>query len=228
MDFLNDLQLKIVVGNREKKKKIDAFITSNNVILSNESVETFDVDCDVLDHNPIGAVLTFKDLVVVSQTKEQVFFKVYVKLIRYAEIFSRNSCGKKIFLKFASDSPMCFFKSVLILNEFQQIPKSTVTTRKVQDNGDNDKVSTKKKETEKRRHLSKKIEEKASVNKSLEEQPTERRRPNKKIGERVVTVASGDNLIAEPKKKVPADRETKEVRRKTVKPPVAIRKSQAN
>ena len=227
MDFLNDLQLKIVVGNREKKKKkIDAFITSNNVILSNESVETFDVDCDVLDHNPIGAVLTFKDLVVVSQTKEQVFFKVYVKLIRYAEIFSRNSCGKKIFLKFASDSPMCFFKSVLILNEFQQIPKSTVTTRKVQDNGD--KVSTTKKETEKRRQISKKFEEKISVNKSLEEQPTERRRSNKKIGERVVTVASGDNLIAEPKKKVPADRETKEVRRKTVKPPVAIRKSQAN
>ena len=226
MDFLNDLQLKIVVGNREKKKKIDAFITSNNVILSNESVETFDVDCDVLDHNPIGAVLTFKDLVVVSQTKEQVFFKVHVKLIRYAEIFSRNSCVKKIFLKFASDSPMCFFKSVLILNEFQQIPKSTVTTRKVQDNGD--KVSTTKKETEKRRQISKKFEEKISVNKSLEEQPTERRRSNKKIGERVVTVASGDNLIAEPKKKVPADRETKEVRRKTVKPPVAIRKSQAN
>ena len=76
---MNDLQLKIFVGNREKKKKIDAFITSSNVILSNASVETFDVDSDVLDHNPIGAVLAFKDLVVVSQTKEQVFFKVHIR-----------------------------------------------------------------------------------------------------------------------------------------------------
>lgn len=73
MDFLKDLRLNINVGNRDKnKKKIDAFITSNDVILSNKYVETFNVDSDVLDHNPIGAVLAFKDLIVITQTKKQV------------------------------------------------------------------------------------------------------------------------------------------------------------
>ncbi len=77
MDFLKDLRLNINVGNRDKnKKKIDAIITSNDVILSNKSVETFNVDSDVLDHNPIGAVLAFKDLIVITQTKKQVSFLV--------------------------------------------------------------------------------------------------------------------------------------------------------
>jgi hypothetical protein len=58
--------LKIVVGTREKKMKIDAIIMSDNVNLSNESVETFEVNDEVFDHNPIGAVLSF------THTKEQV------------------------------------------------------------------------------------------------------------------------------------------------------------
>jgi hypothetical protein len=67
------LELKIFVGTREKnKQKIDAFITSRNVVLSHDSVETFEVDNGVLDHNPIGAVLALEDLVAVTQTKDLV------------------------------------------------------------------------------------------------------------------------------------------------------------
>lgn len=46
--------------------KIDAIIMSDNVNLSNKCVETFEVNDEVFDHNPIGAVLSF------THTKEQV------------------------------------------------------------------------------------------------------------------------------------------------------------
>jgi hypothetical protein len=57
--------LKIFVGAREKKKKIDA-VVSNFVkfLTTNQLVKTFFVDINVLDHNFIATLLAFRDLVV--------------------------------------------------------------------------------------------------------------------------------------------------------------------
>lgn len=65
--LLEDLQLKIVVGDRDKKQKIDCFILSEN--LSVKKVETVDVDNDVLDHNPIGLQVVFDDIKLVDKMR---------------------------------------------------------------------------------------------------------------------------------------------------------------
>ena len=65
--LLEDLQLKIVVGDRDKKQKIDCFILSEN--LSVKKVETVDVDNDVLDHNPIGLQVAFDDIKLVDKMR---------------------------------------------------------------------------------------------------------------------------------------------------------------
>ncbi len=77
------------------------------------------------------------------------------------------------------------------------------------------------KDSEKRRQLPIKAEEKLKETK-------ERRRPIRKVEDRVVVVAGGDKLIMEKQKKIVPDKETKEVRRRTANPAVAMRKAQAN
>jgi hypothetical protein len=114
---------------------------------------------------------------------------------------------------------------------YKQISKPTARTRKVRgkvgDNYDYKEVSATEKESEKRRQPSIKTERKISVNKSPDEKPKERRRFNREVGDQVAAVAGGDNPLLELEKKVPG-KETKEVRRPKVKPPVAMRKSQKN
>jgi hypothetical protein len=65
--LLEDLQLKIVVGDRDRKQKIDCFILSDN--LSVKKVETVDVDNNVLDHNPIGLQVVFDDIKLVNKMR---------------------------------------------------------------------------------------------------------------------------------------------------------------
>jgi hypothetical protein len=60
--------MKIVAGNRPNKQNIDCFILSENFVVSTENVETFDVDKTVLDHNPIGVTLIFKEIKVKNVT----------------------------------------------------------------------------------------------------------------------------------------------------------------
>ena len=67
---MEDLKIKIVVGDRDQKQKIDCFILSEN--LSVKNVETIDVDNDVLDHNPIGLQVSFDDIKWVDKLRVKV------------------------------------------------------------------------------------------------------------------------------------------------------------
>ena len=56
----------MIVGNRPSKENIDCFILSDNFDATSKNVETFDVDKTVLDHNPIGVTLIFKEIKVLK------------------------------------------------------------------------------------------------------------------------------------------------------------------
>ena len=58
--------MKMIVGNRQSKENIDCFILSDNFDATTKNVETFDVDKTVLDHNPIGVTLIFKEIKVLK------------------------------------------------------------------------------------------------------------------------------------------------------------------